>query len=321
VLHGRRAGPIPQFFMEAGMKRWNTLRTVVASVLSVAALLGLFGCDIEEIFAGSGNIQAVRELAQGFELTGLLDLHVESSNGYVVVQSNQAQGVSVRAVLQSRGHTLEQAQERVEAIALTMTQTGNRVTLRYRATDQTDDVRKSSGVSFEVTVPAQADVTVTTSNGAITVRGVEGAFVLDTSNGAIDLSDVIGSVRADTSNGRIDAQRVIGVLDLETSNGAVDIRECEARVDARTSNGRIDFSGVLAGDSHRLRTSNGAITVRVPVTDAIAFDASTSIGSISTNLPLTGDTSGRDWNALLNPPAVKRLELRTSNGNIRIEGI
>ncbi|MCK5828393.1 DUF4097 family beta strand repeat protein, partial [Candidatus Bipolaricaulota bacterium] len=318
------------------MKRLRVLQLGVLAVLGAVALFGLFGCDIEEVIdaVGAGRVEAIREVPATFTTTGLVDLQVESSNGYIVVQSadttpmgivpGNTNAVSVRAILRSRGDSLEKAQERVDAIQIDMVQDGDTITLRYRSSDQSLDVRKYSGVSFEVTVPAQADVDADTSNGAITIRGIEGEFNIDTSNGAIDLAELVGNVHADTSNGRIDVTGFRGTLDLETSNGAIDIEDVEATVDARTSNGRIDFSGVLVGDDHDLRTSNGAILVKVPLDAAIDFDASTSIGSISTSLQLMGDTEGRGWNAGMNPhisQSRQTLELRTSNGNIRIEGI
>ena len=317
------------------MKRMKILQLGILAVLGAAALFGLFGCDIEEVIAGAvGNVEAVREVTETFEIAGLLDLDVESSNGHVIVQAEapmdvtvieatEAANVSVRAILRSRADTLERAQERVNAIVFEMVQSGDSLLLRYNSADQSLDVRKYSGVSFEVTVPAQADVEVDTSNGAITIRGIEGQFNLDTSNGAIDLRNLIGVVDADTSNGAINVNGFSGVLELETSNGAIDIEDTQASVDAHTSNGRINFSGILVGDSHQLRTSNGAINVEVPLDADISFDASTSIGSISTNLALNGDTEGRQWNASMNAHAAQfsqTLELRTSNGNIRIEG-
>lgn len=316
------------------MKRSKLLQVGILATVGAIALFGLYGCDIEEIIASTGgSIEAIREVTETFELVGLLDLEVESSNGSIVVQSadstamgiqpGDTSSVTVRAFLRSRADTLEKAQERVNAIVVDMIQDGNSLLLRYRSADQSEDVRKYSGVSFEVTVPAQADVEADTSNGAITVRGIEGQFNLDTSNGAIDLADLVGVVHADTSNGHIDVKGFRGTLDLETSNGAIDIEDVEASVDARTSNGRIDFSGLLVGGNHDLRTSNGAIVVKVASDAVITFDASTSIGSISTNLALVGDTEGRSWRASMNPhagQAIQTLELRTSNGSIRIEG-
>ena len=319
------------------MKRSKALQIGILALLGTVALFGLFGCDIEEIIesAISNNVTAIREVVETYEVAGLLDLTVESSNGYVIVQSadstamgiqpGDTSSVTVKAILRSRASTMEEAQERVNAIVVNMIQEGNDLLLRYNSADQSLDVRKYSGVSFEVTVPKQAAVRVDTSNGAITIRGIEGQFNLDTSNGAIDLIDLSGVVAADTSNGAIDVHGFAGALNLETSNGAIDIEDAEAAVNARTSNGRIDFSGILVGDSHSLRTSNGAINVEVPLDADITFDASTSIGSISTNLQLMGDTEGRSWNASMNSHSMQStqrqtLQLRTSNGNIRIEG-
>lgn len=304
------------------MKRSKLLQVGILAIVGAVALFGLYGCDIEEIIeAAGGNVEANREITQTYEIASLLDLTVESSNGYVVVESAETASVTVTAKLRSRADTLEKAEERVEALVVDMIQTGDNLLLRYRSSDQPVDVRKYSGVSFEVTVPAQADVEVDTSNGAITVRGIEGEFNLDTSNGAIDLDELVGVVYADTSNGRIDVDGFRGTLDLETSNGAIDVVNVEASIDARTSNGRIDFAGVLMGDNNDLRTSNGAIEVKVAADASITFDASTSIGSISTSFTLVGDTEGRSWNAALNPPTTQTLELRTSNGSIRIEGL
>jgi len=318
------------------MKRFKLLQKLLLATLGIVALLGLFGCDIEEVInaVGGNSISAIREVPATFATTGLLDLTVESSNGYITVQSadSAAMGiqpgdtgaVTVRAILRSRADTLEQAQERVNAIVVEMVQEGNELLLRYNSADQSVDVSRYSGVSFEVTVPTQAVVRVRTSNGAITVRGIEGQFNLDTSNGAIDLTDLVGVVDADTSNGAIDVNGFAGELSLETSNGAIDIKDVETAVTARTSNGRIEFSGILVAGSHSLRTSNGAINVEVPTDANITFDASTSIGSISTNLQLMGDTTGRSWNASMNShsaQALQTLQLRTSNGNIRIEGL
>ena len=304
------------------MKMTRALQIGLFALVGMMALFGLYGCDIEEIIASAGgNIEAVREITEVYDIATLADLTVESSNGEVIVTSAETTSVSVVARLRSRADTLGKAEERVNSLSIEMVQTGDNVLLRYRSSDQSLDVRKYSGVSFEVTVPAQADVTVDTSNGSITVSGIEGEFKLDTSNGSIDLNDLVGVVYADTSNGGIDVDGFRGELDLETSNGVIDIEDVEALVDARTSNGRINFSGVLVGDHHSLRTSNGAIEVKVNVNTSLNFEASTNIGSISTNLPLVGDTEGHTWDAALNPPTTQTLELRTSNGTIRIEGL
>ena len=65
---------------EERMKRTNILQLGVLILLGAVALFGLFGCDIEEIIEGSvgGNVEAIREVTETYEITGLLDLFIAS---------------------------------------------------------------------------------------------------------------------------------------------------------------------------------------------------------------------------------------------------
>jgi hypothetical protein len=295
-------------------KTW--IRLTILSVIT-ATLVTLVGCD-----EGTPPVKSTRQEEAVFDVGGLVELEIESSNGAIVVRGIEgAQDVHVLVTLHTRGDTLEEAEERLDKIVYHMTQEGETVRLRYRASEQASDVRRYSGVSFDVVVPAEAQVDAETSNGAITIEAVSGRLTLDTSNGSIEIRDVVGKVFADTSNGAIEVERVKGVLELDTSNGAIEMRDVEATVIADTSNGRIAFTGVLVGDSHLMKTSNGQIKVAIPMESSLTIDASTSSGTISTDLPLEGDTAGESWAAVLNPPATAVLTLRTSNGSIRIEGL
>ena len=70
-----------------------------------------------------------------------------------------------------------------------------------------------------------------------------------------------------------------------------------------------------------MSTSNGRIDLALRSDASLIIEASTSNASISTDLPLIGDTEGKEWSAVLNPPATGTLTLQTSNGQIEILGI
>ena len=297
-------------------KRWS--RLAILPVIA-AALLTFVGCDDDW---RTPAVRSTRQEEATFVVGGSAVLDIESSNGEILVHGVEgAEEVHVIATLSTRGDTLEEAEERLDEIVYHMTQEGEIVHLRYRASEQESDIRRYSGVSFDVAVPTETRVDAETSNGAMTIEAVSGRLTLDTSNGAIEVRDVVGDVFADTSNGAIEVERVQGVLRLDTSNGAIEIIDVAATIDADTSNGRIEFAGALVGDSHRMETSNGRIEVAVPVDASLTIDARTSNATISTDLPLEGDTEGESWTAVLNPPATATLTLRTSNGSIRIEGL
>ena len=303
-------------------KRTKWIALGILGLLAAALFLG--GCEEEDVAGVFGaadvNASKVETVELPFEAPVTLD--VDTSNGGVTVQGVEGiEAVSVTITLRSKGETLEEAQDRVERIVYHAESSGGRIDLRYRASEQEADVRRYSGVDFDVLVPVETRVEVETSNGAITVEDVDGTIRLDTSNGAIDVYDSSGQLSAETSNGRIEVVRFVGDLSLDTSNGELWIEAVTGSVDAETSNGSVHYIGTPATGGNRIRTSNGSVTVSVPIDLSIAFDASTSSGRIRSILPLVGDTQGDTWSAQLNPPAEVRFQLHTSNGTIRIEGI
>jgi hypothetical protein len=281
--------------------------------------MGVSACDLEDVV--SARFAATRAETAAFPASGIPMIEIASSNGAVSVRGVPGQtDVRVTATLRTRGGNQAEANERVAAMAIHMEQQGSRIVIAYRASEQTPDVRRYAGVAFDVSTPGIVDVVAQTSNGAVTASSMQGRLDLETSNGEIVVADVIGELWAETSNGRISVERTQGVLDLETSNGEISMVDVSAAFDASTSNGRIGFSGTAVGDANSLAASNGRIDVAVSPSASIEFQAEASGGTISSALPLVGDTQGKEWLATLNPPAVARVAIRTSNGSIHIAG-
>ncbi len=296
----------------------SSLRRLLALGCAVVLVLGLAACDLEDLV--SAKYEGTRTETAAFSVPGVPVLDVESSNGAVVVRSVPGQtDVQVTATVRSRGTSQTEANERAAAVVLRLEQQGGKILLAYRGSEQTDDVRRYTGVAFDVTMPPMATLGVQTSNGAISVSALQGRFQLATSNGAVELADLVGQAVVQTSNGKITVERCQGVLELDTSNGEIRLVDVSAALDAATSNGAVLFSGTPIGDANRLTTSNGKIEVLVPLTTSVEFSAVTSSGSITSSLPLVGDTQGKEWRATLNPPETAKLSLRTSNGAIRID--
>ena len=247
---------------------------VIAGLLGVAMLLALVGCIPTN--------EQTRVITGSFDVTGLVDLDIVSSNGSITVRGVEGQTtVEVTATLHSTGSTLGEALSRVAQIQVEMIHDGDHIVLAYRSNEHPLNVRMWSGVDFEVTVPVSADVDAQTSNGEIHVTEVDGLFVLDTSNGAIEVADAVGELDASTSNGRIEVDRFQGILEADTSNNRIVLENIEGVVDAETSNGRISFSGMLvAGVNHRMVTSNGRIDLAIRSDASLNIEAHTSNSSI-----------------------------------------
>ncbi len=201
-------------------------------------------------------------------------------NGSVRVYGWDRDDVLVRALVQATGETRGDARDLARDIAIDAE--GGRI----RATGPS--FRRYSGwhVSFEVWVPSRTSVDAETSNGSVSIEGVEGRMDLRAVNGSISLRDVAGDVRGTTSNGSINA-RLSGSswrgpgLDLTTSNGSVNLdipRGYNAQLETGTVNGgmSIDFpitvrgsigrriTTTLGSGGPRVRavTTNGAVRIR-----------------------------------------------------------
>ncbi len=143
--------------------------------------------------------------------------------------------------------------------------------------------------SFDVTVPADATVDGSTSNGSITVTALDGPISVATSNGPITIEGIASTVVARTSNGRIEATSV-----------------SSDQFEASTSNGRVVLEFDEPPSSVRATTSNGAIEIALPPdSPPYAVDATTSNGDIVTEVRT-------------DPAATGSIYARTSNGDVTV---
>jgi DUF4097 and DUF4098 domain-containing protein YvlB len=140
-------------------------------------------------------------------------------------------------------------------------------------------------VEFRVTVPAGVRFVGRTVNGGIEASGLKADAEAETVNGGVEL-DSTGTARAQTVNGGITARL-----------------------------GRADWDGTLT-----LETVNGGIDVSMPEGLSAEVRASTVIGDISTDFPLTvkGKIARRKLEGTIGSGG-RLLEMKTVNGGIELK--
>jgi hypothetical protein len=102
----------------------------------------------------------------------------------------------------------------------------------------------NGSVNFELYVPRQSTLHVSSGDGPMTLEGVTGQITLRSGDGPIEVSNSGGELQVNTGDGLI---RVI---------------KFDGQVDARTGDGPINLDGNFNGVS--ARTGDGAITLSVP---------------------------------------------------------
>ena len=152
-----------------------------------------------------------------------------------------------------------------------------------------------------------------TSIGNIDLKAFNGDAALQTTGGNIRIAAGAGDVKAETSGGNVQAVHVIGTVNGQTSGGNVTLRECKGGAELKTAGGSIEVENdgpVLAktsGGSIRcqlqkaatrqnllldLETMGGSINVSLVPDIAATVEAKVLGGSVTTEFPVTADTSG-----------------------------
>ena len=184
---------------------------------------------------------------------------------------------------------------------------------------------------LKLNIPNTETIKITTSNGSVNIRSINGNCVvqtsnapismfdikgtanLKTSNGSITLKSIEGSVIADDSNGSIRASSIHGTTNLHTSNAAVNLDNMVGPVTAYNNNGAIMAASNIDGNWD-LETSNARIALSVPSRTNAKTHASTSHGSINGNVHWISSPSGQ--HVCILGRGLRRVALNTSNGSI-----
>ncbi|MGH8722013.1 MAG: DUF4097 family beta strand repeat-containing protein, partial [Burkholderiales bacterium] len=141
-------------------------------------------------------------------------------------------------------------------------------------------------VSYDISVPQEAQLTLNTNNGGISIRDLRGTVRFRARNGGIRLENVGGEIRGETTNGGLNidlsGERWDGAgLDVETRNGGVRLdlpANYSAELETGTTNGRVNvdvpitvqgrigrrLTATLGAGGPRIRaiTYNGGVHIR-----------------------------------------------------------
>ncbi|HEX7242414.1 MAG TPA: DUF4097 family beta strand repeat-containing protein, partial [Longimicrobiaceae bacterium] len=193
-------------------------------------------------------------------------------------------GASVRGgdVAEVRVSSRIQAYARTEAAAQALARRVAVQVANGRVSVEGPERERGTGwsVSHDIQAPRQQDVSVTTSNGGVSVQDVRGRMTLRSSNGGVSLRRVGGAIQARTSNGGINVELEGGRfngegLDAETSNGGISVtlpRDYSADLEVGTTNGRLNLDvplpeGYRSGQTVRTRLGSGGPRVRAVTTN------------------------------------------------------
>jgi hypothetical protein len=175
--------------------------------------------------------------------------------------------------------------------------------------------------------PVQLTLEAKTSDGNVTLSGLQGELALTTGDGDVTLDHVSGDLRIKSGDGHVRITDAEGALDARTSDGNLNVDGLFHALALHTSDGTLDVNlrdGTKLTEASSIQTSDGSVTLHVPQSFAADLDVHTSDGHLDCKLPLTIDHyqsnggEGHAFHGKLNGGGTP-FSIHTGDGNVKIE--
>ena len=273
-----------------------------------------------------------------FQVSGPVDLEVQTRSGDIIVRSGPAGSVAIRGKIYVGDRWLA-GNRHAEVAEIEqhppLRQDGNSVRIDYVNA-------RDISVNYEITVPVDTTVHAHTGSGDQVIEDVHGNADLQSGSGNMKLSRLTGEIRVQTGSGDVQAREIAGPVrggagsgnleleetgagdvDLHTGSGNVTVRGIQGAFRGEAGSGDITAEGTQMG-GWEIRTGSGNIRVRLPANAAFDANLSTSSGTLDIDAPITMTVQGRVQETHKQIVGKVRgggplLTLRTGSGDIHIE--
>jgi DUF4097 and DUF4098 domain-containing protein YvlB len=201
--------------------------------------------------------QSARE-SNSFQVSASPRVKIETFDGPVTVHAWDKNEVSYTAV--KRAHD----EREMKGIRVLAQGSGSEVSLSaqfdktaahvYRERGGNVTYSSNASTEFDVYVPRNATLYVSSGDGRLRVDGVSGELELSTGDGSIDVTGARGRLRARTGDGRIRVADFDGDAEATTGDGRITLDGSFRTLAARTGDGGISLS-VPEGANATIETS------------------------------------------------------------------
>lgn len=209
---------------------------------------------------GDNAYSAVEDFYYSFEVDEQSGLRIEAISGTVTVRGvSGVDSVIIKGTKRVRAPSQEDADERLHGLNVIVKNVTDEVSAK--TTQPSDTEGRSYEVDYEITMPPEMAVMVSSVNGTITIQDVASDLTISSTNGGVVLDDYMGDATIYVVNGT-----VVGDVTLPLSgefvavvvNGSVGLEipaDTSAEFSAHITNGGISTSGLAFTDLETTSTS------------------------------------------------------------------
>lgn len=209
---------------------------------------------------GNSRLTAQAQETKSFQVSGSPRVSINTFDGEVTVRGWDKSEVQYKATSRAEND------EALKQLDIITEQHGQMVSITAR-----NEHQRHASVAFEVFVPRQTTVHVSSGDGSVSLDGVSGEITLRSGDGAITVTNSGGLLHVNTGDGTIQISKFDGQVDARTGDGAIALDGIFKALSARTGDGEISLT-VPAGSSFTIETnlpdeiSNEGFTVSEDIT-------------------------------------------------------
>jgi hypothetical protein len=281
--------------------------------LAAAALVLALAATPPAVAAGA----PVTQWERSFPTSGrpALVLQTDDASVHVTTWDRPAVGIHVA----TRGWSIGDRGVSVEA-----SQSGNRVSCQVR--EPRGSVHLEFGtrtIRVDVSLPRDADLDVSTGDGAIAIAPLSGEISAHSGDGSIQADGLRGQIVLTTRDGAIHAWALDGSLVAHSGDGGIALDGRFDRLEVVAGDGRVTATareGSRLATGWDLQSGDGSLTLRVPATLRADLELRTGDGSLTVGLPVetSGKLRGHQLYGRLNGGG-PLLRMTSGDGSLRLE--
>ncbi len=212
----------------------------------------------EQIRSGREAAAAVRESSgewgrfidretKSFPVSGTPTVKVSTYDGAVTVRAWDKPEVSYLASKRANH------EESLKNINIESSQQGATISIVAKSNNE------DGSTAFEINVPRNANLILTSDDGRLSVQGVSGELTARTGDGSIEVEGGQGRLKANTDDGHIHIASFQGDVDVRTGDGSITLEGKFTAVQARTGDGSIVL-GVPADSNFVVETNTDEVS-------------------------------------------------------------
>jgi len=171
---------------------------------------------------------------------------------------------------------------------------------------------------LRIQLPEQMQAKVETENASVLAQDYQGDLEVASTGGEITAERIHGSLTLRSNRGNITVQESSEDINVVGNYGALTVQNVSGETAVSTIMGNVVFDGLIeAGDTVRLETDHGAVSVNLSADSALTLRVSSTSGEVTCLLPEVA-SSTRTCDGEMRPGG-GALSIRTVSGAVTVQ--